>query len=119
MSKFMSRVRSMRSRSGRRALMDTATLMVLGALLTQASATSISGNMPWDNALSVIVTQLTGPVALAIAIGAFFVAGAILVFGEDMSAFVRRLLMVVIAVALLVGGSSFLTAMFPSMSAVI
>jgi type IV secretion system protein VirB2 len=119
MSKFMSRIRSIRGRDGRRALMDTATLMVLGTLVTQASATSISGNMPWDNALSVIVTQLTGPVALAIAIGAFFVAGAILVFGEDMSAFVRRLLMVVIAVALLVGGSSFLTAMFPSMSAVI
>lgn len=119
MNKFMSRVRSLRSRAGRRALMDAATLMVLGAVFTQASASSISGNMPWDSALQTIITQLTGPVALAIAIGAFFVAGAILVFGEDMSAFVRRLLMVVLAVALLVGGSTFLTALFPSMSAVI
>lgn len=119
MGKFMSRVRSIRSRAGRRALLDVASLMVVGAMFTQADATTISGNMPWDNALQTIISQLTGPVALAIAIGAFFVAGAILVFGEDMSAFVRRLLMVVIAVALLVGGSSFLTAMFPSMSAVI
>lgn len=119
MSKFMSRVRSLRSKAGRRALMDSAVLMILGSFVTQADATTISGSMPWDSALSTIIAQLTGPVALAIAIGAFFVAGAILVFGEDMSAFVRRLLMVIIAVALLVGGSTFLTALFPSMSAVI
>ncbi len=119
MSKFLSRIRNLRSKAGRRALMDSAMVMILGAMLTQANAGTISGNMPWDSALQTIIKQLTGPVALAIAIGAFFVAGAILVFGEDMSAFVRRLLMVVIAVALLVGGSAFLTALFPNMSAVI
>ncbi|MGC9217496.1 TrbC/VirB2 family protein, partial [Acidithiobacillus sp.] len=69
------------------------------------------GGMPWDGPLQTITDSLTGPVAMAIAIGAFFVAGAILVFGEDMSAFVRRLLMVVIAVCLLVFGNKFLSAM--------
>lgn len=76
-----------------------------------ASATTTGGSMPWDSPLQTLTASLTGPVAMAIAIGAFFVAGAILVFGEDMSAFVRRLLMVVIAVCLLVFGNKFLTAM--------
>ncbi|MGC9217383.1 TrbC/VirB2 family protein [Acidithiobacillus sp.] len=76
-----------------------------------ASTAGGGGGMPWDGPLQTITESLTGPVAMAIAIGAFFVAGAILVFGEDMSAFVRRLLMVVIAVCLLVFGNKFLSAM--------
>lgn len=78
---------------------------------TASAATTGGGSMPWDGPLTTITNSLTGPVAMAIAIGAFFVAGAILVFGEDMSAFVRRLLMVVIAVCLLVFGNKFLAAM--------
>ncbi len=93
------------------------TAVVMAGLLsdslpgTASAATTGGGSMPWDGPLQTITDSLTGPVAMAIAIGAFFVAGAILVFGEDMSAFVRRLLMVVIAVCLLVFGNKFLTAM--------
>lgn len=94
------------------------TAVVMAGLLADmlpgtASATTTGGAsaMPWDGPLQTITDSLTGPVAMAIAIGAFFVAGAILVFGEDMSAFVRRLMMVVIAVCLLVFGNKFLTAM--------
>lgn len=74
-----------------------------------ASAATTGGTMPWDGPLQTIVNNLTGPVATAVAVGAFFVAGAILVFGEDMSAFVRRLLMAVIAVSLLVFGTQILS----------
>jgi type IV secretion system protein VirB2 len=94
------------------------TAVVMAGLLAEmlpstanASTTGGGGSMPWDGPLTTIIDSLTGPVAMAIAVGSFFVAGAILVFGEDMSAFVRRLLMVVIAVCLLVFGNKFLSAM--------
>lgn len=94
------------------------TAVVMAGLLAEllpstayAAQTGGGGSMPWDGPLTTIIDSLTGPVAMAIAVGAFFVAGAILVFGEDMSAFVRRLLMVVIAVCLLVFGNKFLAAM--------
>jgi type IV secretory pathway VirB2 component (pilin) len=98
--------------------LDLKTAIVLSGLLADmlpgtalAAGTGGGGGMPWDGPLQDITNSLTGPVAMTIAIGAFFVAGAILVFGEDMSAFVRRLLMVVIAVCLLVFGNKFLSAM--------
>jgi type IV secretion system protein VirB2 len=83
----------------------------LGLVPVAANAATAGGGMPWDGPLNTIVTNLTGPVATAVAVGAFFVAGAILVFGEDMSAFVRRLLMAVIAVSLLVFGTKILSAL--------
>jgi type IV secretion system protein VirB2 len=83
--------------------------IVLAAVPGIASAGTTGGTMPWDGPLTTLVNNLTGPVATAVAVGAFFVAGAILVFGEDMSAFVRRLLMTVIAVSLLVFGTQILS----------
>lgn len=84
-------------------------LVGLTMLPVVANAATTGGTMPWDGPLQTIVNNLTGPVATAVAVGAFFVAGAILVFGEDMSAFVRRLLMAVIAVSLLVFGTQILS----------
>jgi len=78
---------------------------------TQILASSTGGSLPWDAPLQTLAADLTGPVATAISIIALFVAGAILVFGEDLSHFVRRALMAVIAIAFLVLGAKFLTAL--------
>lgn len=79
--------------------------------IARALASSTGGSLPWDAPLQTLAADLTGPVATAISIIALFVAGAILVFGEDLSHFVRRALMAVIAIAFLVLGAKFLTAL--------
>lgn len=68
--------------------------------------------MPWDSPLQTFTNALTSSVAMYIAIGAFFAAGAALVFGEELSGWVRKMLMVVIAVATLVGGSKIMSSLF-------
>ena len=65
--------------------------------------------LPWDLPLQTLQDDLTGPVATSISVLGIFAAGAALVFGEEMSAFVRRALLLVIAIAFLILGSNFLT----------
>jgi type IV secretion system protein VirB2 len=59
-----------------------------------------------------IADSLTGPVALAISLIAFVVAGGTLVFGGELSEFARRAVMVVMAVAFLVLGGQFMSTLF-------
>jgi type IV secretion system protein VirB2 len=82
-----------------------------------ASATSLSGGysvvgssqtLPWESALGGLASGLTGTTARIISIIAIFIAGIALILGEDLGQFARRLLMIVIAVAFLVGAGSFI-----------
>ena len=65
--------------------------------------------LPWDTPLQDLQDDLTGPVATSISVLGMFAAGTALVFGEELGAFVRRALLLVIAIAFLVLGSNFLT----------
>ena len=65
--------------------------------------------LPWDGALGMLASTLTGNTAKVISIIAIFVAGVALIFGEDLGHFAKRLLMIVIAVAFLIGAGSFVT----------
>ena len=65
--------------------------------------------LPWDNALEVLAGALTGNTAKWICAIAIFIAGVALIFGEDLGQFAKRLLMIVIAAAFLVGAGSFFT----------
>jgi type IV secretion system protein VirB2 len=91
-----------------------ATSSVLAGYLAStnsALASTTSGGLPWDAPLQTLAADLTGPVATSISLIALFVAGAILVFGEDLSHFARRALVMVIAIAFLVLGAKFLSAL--------
>lgn len=77
-----------------------------------AAFASQSTGMPWESPLQSITASLQGPVAFAIAVAALAASGAALVFGEDMSGFVRKLLMAVMAIALLVGGAGLMARLF-------
>jgi type IV secretory pathway VirB2 component (pilin) len=95
---------------GRRwALLTSVSALVL--LPGRAIAAGPVGSLPWDAPLQTLAADLTGPVATSISVIALFVAGAILVFGEDLSHFARRALVAVIAIAFLVLGSKFLVAL--------
>jgi type IV secretion system protein TrbC len=86
-----------------------AVLMVLAA--APAYASTGGTGLPWDGPLQTIQNSLTGPVATAIAVISLFAAGAALVFGDEMSNFVKRVLIGVMSLALLIAGSHFLTAL--------
>lgn len=91
-----------------------ATVSLMGTfyeIQVPALASSTGGSLPWDAPLQTLAADLTGPVATSISLIALFVAGAILVFGEDLSHFARRALMVVIAIAFLLLGARFLSAL--------
>ncbi len=70
------------------------------------------GGLPWETPLSRVATSLTGPVALSISLIALMVAGGTLVFGGELSEFARRSCVAVLAIAFLVLGAGFMTALF-------
>ncbi len=100
-----------------RSVVPVLTPFLVLALAAAASATTTgtapggggTAALPWENALGTLANSLTGNTAKIIAIIAIFVAGVALIFGEDLGQFARRLLMIVIAIAFLVGAGSFLT----------
>ena len=82
-------------------------------MIGAAKASSAGGGgLPWEGPLKKIADSLTGPVALAISLIAFVVAGGTLVFGGELSEFARRAVMVVMAVAFLVLGGQFMSTLF-------
>jgi type IV secretion system protein TrbC len=84
---------------------------LLALAVMQPALASTGGGLPWDTPLQTLQNDLTGPVATAISVLALFAAGAALVFGEELNLFVRRALLLVIAIAFLVLGNNFLTAL--------
>ncbi len=87
------------------ALLPVLLLLATGAALAATGA----GKTPWDTPLQDLQAVLEGPTAKAISIIAIVIAGAALVFGEDLGQFTRRLLLIVLAVALILGAGSLIT----------
>jgi type IV secretory pathway VirB2 component (pilin) len=90
-------------------VLSSVLVLALGsaAMASTTGGTGTTGALPWDGPLGDLANFLTGSVAKYISIIAIFVAGLALVFGEDLGAFAKRLLMIVIAIAFLVGAGSF------------
>ena len=84
---------------------------LLALAMMQPVLASTGGGLPWVTPLQTLQNDLTGPVATAVSVLALFAAGGALVFGEELGLFVRRALLLVIAIAFLVLGSNFLTAL--------
>jgi type IV secretion system protein VirB2 len=83
---------------------------IAGAAMLVAPSAFASTGLPWDSAVTTIRNNLTGPVATAISVVAFLAAGAALVFGGDeLGNIAKRLLYIVLGIALIVLGNQFLT----------
>jgi type IV secretory pathway VirB2 component (pilin) len=79
-------------------------LLPLFALALPAPAFASSGgpSLPWDSAVTILVDNLTGPLAHAAVIGALVIAGALWAFSEHQTG-VKRLSQVVFGGAVAVG----------------
>jgi len=76
-----------------------------------ALASSTGGTLPWDTPLQTLKNDITGPVAFTIALLAMVAAGAILIHRGELDDFVRRLLLVTMVAAFLVGVVNFASAL--------
>ena len=88
-------------------LLAMAILVAFPSLAATAAAAGGSG-LPWEAPLDSIRDSLSGPVATAIGMMGFVIAGAVLVFGGDLSGFVRTVLMLVLALSVLLGANKLL-----------
>jgi type IV secretion system protein VirB2 len=86
----------------------TPALAGVSALASQAAHAGPA--LPWDGPITTVVNNLTGPVATGISTVAFLAAGAALIFGgDDLGGIAKKLLYVVLGVALIVFGANFLS----------
>jgi type IV secretion system protein TrbC len=88
-------------------------LLVIAALFLPlaAHAASTGGSLPWDTPLTTLKNDLTGPVAFTISLLAMVACGAALVFGGEINEFVRRIIMLVLVCAFIVGVTNLASAL--------
>ncbi len=86
-------------------------LILLHPDLALASTSSSSG-LPWESPLQSIQQSLTGPVAYAVSLIGVVVTGAMLIFGGEINEFARRIIMLVLVIALLVSATNVLSTLF-------
>ena len=87
--------------------------LVIGAALypPAAHAAAAGGGLPWDTPLTTLKNDLTGPVAFTISLLAMVACGAALVFGGEINEFVRRIIMLVLVCAFIVGVTNLASAL--------
>lgn len=75
-----------------------------------ADATAGGGaGLPWEGPLAKLRQSISGPVAFAIALLGIIACGATLIWGGEVSEFVRRIIYVVMVVCVIVFANSLLT----------
>lgn len=84
-----------------------------------AAASTGGGSLPWETPLEAIRDSVTGPVAYAISLMGIVVAGAMLVWGGEIGDFVRRIIMLTLAISLIVFAANILATLFSVSGAVI
>lgn len=88
--------------------------LVIGAVWYPPAAHAASaggGGLPWDTPLATLKNDLTGPVAFTISLLAMVACGAALVFGGEINEFVRRIIMLVLVCAFIVGVTNLASAL--------
>jgi type IV secretion system protein VirB2 len=76
------------------------------------TADTSSGGLPWESPLKTLRESFSGPVAFAISLIGIIVCGCMLIWGGEINEFARRMIMVVLVVAVIVLANSLLTGLF-------
>ena len=85
-------------------------LPTLGASLLYCGLASAQ-TLPWESPLQSLQGSLTGPIAKSIGIIAMAVSGGMLAFGGELNEFTKRIMMVVLAVAVMLTAATFVTSL--------
>jgi|SRR5579884_379869 len=92
-----------------RSIRSLAPTLMLVALPAYAQST---GSDPWDNAVNVLKTAFTGPIATGLSLVAIVVGGLMFAFGEGQSK--RVFAGIVFGIGMAVGAVNFMAWLFPS-----
>lgn len=75
------------------------------------AASAGGGGLPWESPLTKLKDSITGPVAIGISLIAITVSGAMLIFGGEINEFGRRMIMVVLVIAVIVFAAQLLSSL--------
>ena len=97
-----------RSRSRWRCLLG---LVVAAIVVFPVSSYAQAGGSPWENAVTVLMTSFTGPIARGLSLVSIVIGGVTFAFGEGGS---KRLLAgIVFGVGMAIGAVNFMAWLFP------
>ena len=86
-------------------------LLALGAVLLVPASSYAQGGSPWENAVTVLMTSFTGPIARGLSLVSIVVGGVTFAFGEGGS---KRLLAgIIFGVGMAIGAVNFMAWLFP------
>jgi type IV secretion system protein VirB2 len=77
-----------------------------------ALASSTGESMPWDSPLTKVLNSVTGPVAFVFSVIALVAFGCALLFGSDLNAFVRGLLVLMMIISVVVFAKNMAASVF-------
>jgi len=75
------------------------------------------GGLEWESGLSIFTDSIKGPVAYAVCLLGIIVCGATLIWGGELSEFVRRFMALILVIAIVGLGAKMLQDLFPSIQA--
>jgi type IV secretion system protein VirB2 len=84
-----------------------------------AHASEAATGLEWENPFIAFYKSITGPVAFGIAFLGIVVCGAVLIWGGEINEFVRRMVMVILVVAVIMFAGALLRRMFAGGAATI
>jgi|KBSSwiStaDraftv2_1062776.scaffolds.fasta_scaffold909740_2 type IV secretion system protein VirB2 len=79
--------------------------LVLLPDLAHATDTADAGGLPYEGPLKQLTKSIRGPVAFGISLIGIIAAGAVLIFGGEMSGFLRTLVFLVLIIAIVVNAA--------------
>jgi type IV secretory pathway VirB2 component (pilin) len=86
-------------------------MLATAAVVLLPAASYAQGGSPWENAVTVLMTSFTGPIARGLSLVSIVVGGVTFAFGEGGS---KRLLAgIVFGVGMAIGAANFMAWLFP------
>lgn len=68
--------------------------------------------LPWESSMDKLVSSITGPVAFGISIIAIVAAGAGLIFGSEISGFLKSTMILALVIGMIVASAKVLSGLF-------
>lgn len=75
-------------------------------------AANTGSALPWEGAMDKLVSSITGPVAFGISIIAIVAAGAGLIFGGEISGFLKSTMILALVIGMIVASAKVLSGLF-------
>ena len=88
------------------------TLCVIASPHEAYAAGTAGGGLPYESALTRLRASITGPVAFTLSLVGIVGAAGVLIFGGELTGFLRMMVFLVLLIAILVGAQNVLTTLF-------